>query len=501
VGNNEVDYSNGFGSLNAKNAIKTIQAGRFFSGNVINGEEQVFNLIVPDGIKKCKVTLTWNDLPAIPNAEKALVNDLDIELVNDVTGNIFLPWVLNSFPNTDSLQKPAERKKDTLNNIEQITLENPLEGSYHIRVNGSKVSGKQEFHLAYQYDSTDIFEWQFPTGIDFVTSAQSNALKWEPITASGLLEYSIDSGTSWQPIQTNIDLSTGFYRWATPNLISKALLRMSIGSNKYITDSFTISSRTYTGVGFNCPDSFLLYWKKLADVNDYRVYALGDQYLEPITVSSDSLIILAKKSNPSFHYAVAPIISGKEGMRSYTFDYTRQGVECYIRSFLGSMESKNVARLDLSLGTLYGIKSVVLEKQIGGRFVALKSIQNPSSLQLTFADSLVIKGLNIYRVKLELSGGSVIYSSAETVYNLSDSRFIIYPNPVRQSQPIEILTSNDILKEVNLLVYDTHGRIIMRRTMKNFIEQIPTGQLSKGMYFFRFLVEGENDSIMKLVVQ
>jgi hypothetical protein len=272
---------------------------------------------------------------------------------------------------------------------------------------------------------------------------------------------------------------------------------MTLGTSNYLSDTFTLASRTLTGVGFNCPDSFLFYWRKLPGVNDYRLYTLGNTYLESISVTSDSQVVISKYADPTVFYAVAPIISGKEGMRSYTFDYTRQGVECYIRSFLGLLESNNVARLDLSLGTLYGIKSVVLEKQIGGRFIALKFKIN--SLLLTFL-------MHCYKVKY-LPGKTgiirkeVIYSLVETVYNLSDSRFIMYPNPVRQFQQLEILTSNDILKEVGLLVYDSFGRIIMQRTLKNFSEQIPTSQFSAGVYFFRFIVEGENDTIMKLLVQ
>src|SRR6186997_8315 len=50
VGNVEVDYKNGFGSLNANNALKTLQANRFFAGSVSNSSIQSFNINVPAGI-------------------------------------------------------------------------------------------------------------------------------------------------------------------------------------------------------------------------------------------------------------------------------------------------------------------------------------------------------------------------------------------------------------------------------------------------------------------
>jgi hypothetical protein len=500
IGNKEVDYSTGFGSLNAKNAFKTIQSGRFFSGSITNGSSRTFTITLPVGIKKLKTTLVWNDPPAMPNAARALINDLDIELENVLTGERWKPWVLNSYPQIDSLKKPAERKRDSLNNVEQITLDNPAGGVYLLHINGFNVSGVQDFFLAYQYDSTGVFEWQFPTSIDFVTSAQSNVIRWEPIDGSGLLEYSIDSGANWQTIQTNVNLLSGLYRWNVPSIISKALLRVSTGTSRYLSDTFTISSRTLTGVGFNCPDSVLFYWKKSPGVKDYRVYTLGNKYLEPITVTSDSLIVLAKKSNPSLYYAVAPIISGKEGMRSYTFDYSKQGVECYIRSFLGRLEN-DAARLELILGTLYGINAIVIEKRLGEQYVQLEKLQNPVNLQNTFTDSKINNGLNIYRVKLELANGNVIYSQSEIVYNLSKNSFIVYPNPVLQFQPLEILTNSNIITDVNLQVYDTYGRKVLQKVLKNFREEISTSQLSKGMYIFRFMVEGEKDTIIKVMVQ
>ena len=117
VGNAEVDYKNGFGSLNANNALKTLQASRFFTGTVSNSSTQSFTINVPPGIKNLKATLVWNDPPAAPNATKALINDLDLEVKEILSGQLWEPWVLNSFPHVDSLLQLAKRKRDTLNNI------------------------------------------------------------------------------------------------------------------------------------------------------------------------------------------------------------------------------------------------------------------------------------------------------------------------------------------------------------------------------------------------
>lgn len=502
VGNSEVDYANGFGSLNARNAVHTIHAGRFYSGSVATGERKDFSVTVPSGIKKLKVTLVWNDPPALPNAEKALINDLDISLENALTGNTWRPWVLNSFPHADSLLKPAERKRDSLNNVEQITIDNPDAGVYHFKVNGFSVSAQQDFFLAYQFDSTDHFEWQSPTSLDFITTGAQNTIRWNSTmqSSAGTLEYSTDKGSSWQKIDDIVDLSAGYYQWNAPAVFDQALLRMSIGASRFSSDTFTISSRTLTDVGFNCPDSLLFYWQKLAGIENYRVYTLGSRYFDTITVTTDSLIVLNKSTYPALHFAVAPLIDDKEGMRSFTFDYTQQGVECYIRSFLGILDN-NTAILTLSLGTLYNINAIVLEKFSAGRFIPFETINQPGNLQINFTDTKLANGLNIYRVKLELGGGKIIYSQPETVYSFSGNSFIIFPNPVAQGQPLEILTNSNIISDITLLVYDIYGRKIIQKTINNFQEKLSTDKLPKGLYFLRFIVDGEKDTIMRVVVQ
>ena len=501
VGNNEVDYASGFGSLNARNAVHTIHAGRHFSGTITNGGSKDFSVTVPAGIKKLKLTLVWNDPPALPNAEKALINDLDIILENALTGNTWSPWVLNSFPHPDSLLKPAERKRDSLNNVEQVTLNNPDAGVYLFRINGINVTDQQDFFLAYQFDSTDHFEWQFPTSLDFITAGTQNTIRWNSTRQSntGILEYSTDKGSSWQKIDDNVDLSVGYFQWNAPAVIDQAILRMSIGASTFSSDTFTISSRTLTDVGFNCPDSLLFFWQKLPGLEYYRVYTLGSRYLDTITVTADSLIVLNKTTYPSLHFAVAPLIDGKEGMRSFTFDYTQQGVECYIRSFLGKLDN-NKAILTLSLGTLYGIDAIVLEKYAAGRYLPFETINWPGNLQINFTDNKLANGLNIYRAKLELAGGRIIYSQPETVYSFSGNSFIIFPNPVAQGQPLEILTNSKIISDITLIVYDSYGRKIIQKTLNNFQEKLPTDKLPKGLYFFRLIVEGEKDTIMRVIV-
>jgi hypothetical protein len=158
---------------------------------------------------------------------------------------------------------------------------------------------------------------------------------------------------------------------------------------------------------------------------------LGNKYLDPLFITADSFVVLAKNTNPSLHYAVAPIIGNREGVKSYTFNYTTQGVECYIRSFLAFLNTNSVL-LSLELGTLYQVQRISWEKLTPTGYQTLQIITSFTGLQYSYTDMNPTQGVNTYRVKIELANGRIIYSSPETIYYTGELDYIIYPNPAAQ---------------------------------------------------------------------
>lgn len=501
AGNGAIDYATGFGSLNALNAVKTIAAARYHSGTVSQAGTQNFSINIPTGIKKIKITLVWNDPAAVPNAAKALVNDLDLELINTTTSESWKPWVLNSFAHIDSLKKAATRKRDSLNNAEQVTLDNPVTGNYTIAVKGYQLStASQTFYIAYQLDSSNLFDWHFPTGTDFIFPATKNLIRWDQSFSAGTgqLDYSINNGTSWQNISSNADLNKKYFYWDAPAFTGKALLRMTIGSTAFVSEPFTIAARTITGVGFNCADSFLLYWNKNPLITNYQVYELGDRTLQPVITTSDSFIVLQKSLHPSLYYAIAPVVDNKETVRSYTFNYTLQGVDCYIRSFFATLVNNNSAVLDFQLGSVFSIQKIVLEKLNGSIFLPIQQKQNNTNLQVQFIDNNLLKGGNTYRIKLELANGGAAYSNPETIYYFDTDNYIIFPNPAAQQSPISIVAKN--VTDAAMQVFNLQGQRVYEKILDDQVNLIPAGQLSKGVYFIRILQNNKKEFSGKLVV-
>jgi hypothetical protein len=102
-----IDYKTGYGMLDSYASIKAIQQNQFDSGLLTAGVPWTRTIAVPSNAAQLKVTLAWTDSAANVNDNKAIVNDLDLEVQEENRGLIYKPWVLNASPNADSLSKPC----------------------------------------------------------------------------------------------------------------------------------------------------------------------------------------------------------------------------------------------------------------------------------------------------------------------------------------------------------------------------------------------------------
>ena len=486
VGPAKVDFQSGFGSVNGFRAMQTLLNGNYISGSVLPAQELTYNLIVPANTGELIITMAWIDPPATVNVPKALVNDIDLELFYPLTSQTWQPWVLSNFPHRDSLLLPALRKRDGLNTVEQITLDNPPAGSYIIKVRGfALATTSQSFHIAWQLDAANNFEWNYPRQNDPVLAGEQNVLRWQstlPAT-TGILQYSTDNGSSWQVINAAADLSVGFYKWVAPTVYSKALLKITSAGNDYTTDTVVISKRLTLSTGFNCPDSFMLLWPRVPAASQYNLYKLGSKYMEALQTITDTAIVLQKNSNSPLHYAVAPVIGGWEGVKSFGTNYSTQGVQCYFKSWYADKINKT-GRLNLELGSLYNINKITVQKIVGKDTSTLQTVTNPNALSYTFSDPGLITGLNQYRACLKTVSGAEICSDIATLYFAEENRLFVYPNPVRQTESFTVIINDQQSGE--LQVIDVNGRVLQRHVIENGGSiQLPAIRLPAGLYLLR----------------
>jgi len=476
------DFYSGYGNVNTYHAVKDMLSNNFFYGIVAPDETKNFNISLPANAKNLKITLVWNDPPAQTNAYTALVNDLDLQLEKVSDHEIWLPWVLSSIPNVDSLNQPAKRKRDSLNVVEQITIDDPAEGNYIIHVKGYDVSiSAQSFYVVYRYDTANTFEFVSPAKNDHFNSGGNSIFRWNSTYTStpGKLEYSLDKGATWNLINANADLSKKYFKWIAPDTFCLALARMTIGNDVYVSDTFNFSTQLYPQVGFNCNDSVLIYWNKANGINNYKIYQLGSKYLEPISATTDTNIILHNTTSP--YIAVTTAFDNNEnGVNSYTFNYTTQGVACYVSNFLADLNASNHALLQLSLGTTYGVTTVQFQELTANGWKNISTIATVTNTEFNYEDDTLHNGINNYRAAITLDNGKIIYSNTASVFYFGNDTFVMVPNPVPSGHKLTILSNNS--DSSTMVIYDLAGRKVLQQTITETREDIPVAHLARGMY-------------------
>jgi len=118
-----------------------LRAGGFLIGQVGDGETNTSSLVVPEGTPRVKLTLVWDDPAALENAAVALVNDLDL-VVLDPLGTRRYPWTLDPA----NPAAPATRdREDHLNVVEQVLADGGRRcpGGGVVGSSGRRAGGRQ----------------------------------------------------------------------------------------------------------------------------------------------------------------------------------------------------------------------------------------------------------------------------------------------------------------------------------------------------------------------
>lgn len=496
VGPDGLDFIAGYGSVNASRSLETLINGQYIEGVVTDATIESFALSIPSNALNLKVTLCWTDQAANVNDFPALVNDLDLRLV-DGSSAITLPWVLNTSANVTDLAKAAERGVDQLNNVEQVTISSPA-NSYTIEVEGSAVSGNQDFYLVWQYDLADSFEWDFPTGSDNMpyNGETGSYFRWTTTkTGVGTLAYSIDN-VNWITLDSNVDLETGYWRWNNPpSLENEVKARMEIGAEIIETDLFTVSETFSAEVGFNCADSVLLKWDPSPNAMNYTVSNLGTESLEEYTVTADTFLIIPNKGSFSdTRFSIQPNLpSGKSVLPTPTFDYTLQGIECFVFSFFQTVALDTGIYLNLSLGTTYGIDRIVFERNNFSSIVEIGSVTDLNE-EITFLDTEPNQGFNEHTAKIYFNNGEELTLSTGTSYYLTEVPLKIYPSIVKKGESFNIITREFTNTASELELLDHEGVIVHTQLINSTQDEIRTDDLSSGIYFYRLRADGSTYS-------
>jgi hypothetical protein len=501
LGNPGPDYTYGFGNADAEAALNAIVEKRIFSGVLAANAQTEKRIDIPDGIMQLKVTLAWTDPPAAVNAQRVLQHNLDLELVELSTGKIWQPWVLSSFPNADSLRSPATRRIDTLNNVEQVSIDVPAAGGYLLRVRAGQLKTDQAFHICWQLDSSRQFQWISPLNAQPLNPGARSVLRWKASKdlSKGSLSYSLNKGSSWQLFATDVDLWQGYLAWNNPSGVGPLLLKMETSIGAFASDTLILSDILQPQVGFTCTDSMLIFWNPVPGADGYRVYGLNEQFLESKGQTSALSVVLANKDFPENQVAIAPRFQGLDGYRSRTFNHTTQGAGCYIKSLLAEQEGQLI-RVLLEMGTIYALKKISLQKWIGGAYVEIAVAARPDSLRYLFRDQNNQLGTNRYRVQLELLNGRIILSDPAESFIIPVSGYRIFPNPVARGNTLQLAMDN-IVDEGQIQLINASGQLLRTFEIKTSPQSIDVRNLAPGLYYIRVVRLGQVAWTTKCIIR
>ena len=325
------DFDHGWGRVNAKKAMEVISNLQYINDSVSNAGTNNHIISVPAGVKQLKVMVYWLDPAGSTIAAKSLVNNLDMTLKNP-SNIIFAPWILNVSAHIDSLQKNAIRGIDSLNNMEQVTLDIPSAGNYTVTVNGTSIpTGPQAYHVIYSFVKDEI-SVTYPSGSEHLVPGETEIIRFDAIGSIGnfTIEYSANSGGSWTTLTSILIPTARHYNWNVPTHTSgNCLVRVSRGGLSDQSDStFSIMSLTsglsMTEIG---TDSARIAWNSMAAADSFDVYLLGPKYMEIIgSTSADSLDVFGMVSDSLYWYSVRArensnsTISRRANAKSYRHD-------------------------------------------------------------------------------------------------------------------------------------------------------------------------------------
>lgn len=284
LGNPGPDFKFGWGHLNAGRALRLLEETRWLTGQVDQNVQSAHTLQIPQGVRQVRIMVYWAEPPAAVEASKSLLNDLDVSVTASSDGASHLPWKLDPTPDPVLLDAPASKGRDSLNNAEQVVLDNPTPGAYTVTITGTEVPiGPQPYFLVWEM-LTDELKITYPTGGEGFVPGEWERIHWDAFGSQGTfsLRYSLDDGFSWTQI-ADVPGDQRMYYWQVPNVLSgrvRLLIQRGLSSN---TTPFPLSiSPVPTDIKIEqvCPNSMTISWTPASDTLPSEVYLLGNKYME-----------------------------------------------------------------------------------------------------------------------------------------------------------------------------------------------------------------------------
>jgi hypothetical protein len=398
LGNPGPDYTYGFGMLNARTAVEAIENNHFFTGTINNSATATHTInSLPAGAQQLKIMLYWNDPAASANAAFALVNNLDLT-VTEPNGTVtHHPFILN--PDAAHVTDNAVEGIDSINNIEQVVINNPPAGNFTITVNGTNISsGPQNYVVAYQIINPSVTV-EYPFGGETWVPGETENIRWsayggDPNTFT--IEYSIDNGTTWNTISNSIASTARSYAWTVPNTATnKALIRVTRNTANYsdVSDfDFTILGQPTIILTNPCQGYGQLVWNGISSATNYEIMMLKGDSMQTIASTTDTSYLLKGLNRDSSYWLTVRAING-----------TTAGRRAIAANVIPVGANGNACTL---FNNDFTVDSLI--SPITGRQHTSTQIGNSSSIQIELKNLGLLASSGTIPVSYQVNGGSIV---------------------------------------------------------------------------------------------
>ncbi len=260
LGNAGPDYAYGHGKVDGVKAVDKIALGEpsYVEGTITTGVTKLYDLTVPSGATRLKVTLVWDDPGGSSISGLDLINDLDLTLIAP-NSNVTQPWTLNpASPST-----AATRSVDRINNVETAEVTSPTPGQWKARVVGFNIpTGPQKFSLVFTPDnihtpgSLNAVEVVANADIETDPNQTDTARFWVRnigasadsvrVTVSEQLNWILGGGFTATYSLGVLDSAQVLVPYAVPNGTASQVINKISCQAKSLSDSLAVSNDTLT---------------------------------------------------------------------------------------------------------------------------------------------------------------------------------------------------------------------------------------------------------------
>jgi hypothetical protein len=353
LGNAGPDYTYGFGWMNLLRSVDMLSNNHYYISAINNGGNNLHSISVPANTAQLKVTLYWTDPAAAALASQALVNDLDLELTPPAASTV-LPFKLDTIP--PNVNNNATQGADHINNIEQIVIENPANGTFIANVKGTAVaSGPQEYFVVYDIIPIET-KIVYPIGNEKLAPGETEAIQWESYgnpSNTFLVEYSTNNGGSWTTINAAVPANLRRLDWTVPAVPStQALIRVTRNGTGHISTSaaFTILGMPALSLSSTqCEGYFAIDWAPVAGATDYEIFQLqGTEMVSIGTTTSTNYTVSGLSSGTECWVTICARIGGQRGRKAFALKRTPNSGTC------AGVISDNDIKIDSIIAPVYG---------------------------------------------------------------------------------------------------------------------------------------------------